>query len=333
MSLSVNEFLDHSASRGLIFNNDIIMDGQLHRVHLDGDKKGKKNGWYIYHDEIIPVCIYGTWKGEQKYVWSARHESELNKSEMLALKRKMAEASRNAKRIKKLEQTQCAVDASETYDRDGVEVVSHSYLSKKLISTNEILRIAVKGSKIKGTDKDISIDDCLMIPVVDPSYNLASMQYIFPNGFKMFHPGGRISGCFCPLKGEGEVIFVCEGYATGATINETTGNQVYVAFNCGNLYEVARHVKSSYPHNIVIIAGDDDKYTTKPMNNPGKHHAEDVSRRLNINAIYPIFGEKRKQKDTDFNDMNEEGITHGINNYVKDSIDIQLEDIIGSQLA
>lgn len=318
MSMLVNEFLTYARSCGLTFANEIICDGLLHRIQVEGDKQGKKNGWYIYHDEIIPVCIFGTWKGEQKHVWSARHESELNKKERDQLKRMLAEASRKARNQRKLEQKNTAIDCGRIYV-NSAPCYTHAYLERKLIKTDPCLKIGEKGEMI--------------IPVVDCHGVIASLQYIYPNGRKMFHPNGKVSGGFCPIEGEGEVIYICEGFATGKTINQATGNQVYVAFNCGNLMEVARFAQSRHLHNMIVIAGDDDFMTKTPIENPGKHHAEIVSLSLGVPVIYPRFDAYHRKADhTDFNDMHHEGETHSINDYVKNHIKSQLDILIGGEL-
>lgn len=333
MSLLTSDFLEHAFNNGIEFDQEIIQDGQLHRVRVKGDKRSKKNGWYIYHDGLIPVCVYGTWKGEQKHIWSARHESEMNKKEQQELKRMMAEASRKARRQRKLEQTKAAVDAGAIYDA-GADVVSHSYLSKKLIKSHDVLRLAADKSIIRGSERDVDVSGALVIPVVDRAYNLTSNQYIFDNGFKMFHPNGKIKGCFCPLYGDEmkEVIFVCEGFATGATIHEQMGNTVYVAFNCGNLREVARHVQSHYPNHLTVIAADDDWLTERPIKNPGMFHARQVANDLGLHVVKPIFDDKRKTEHTDFNDLHYVGATWSDDFLVRDCINKQLNELIGGQL-
>jgi putative DNA primase/helicase len=43
-----NAFFNHAADAGVIFTvRPLIADGVLHRVHVDGDKRGTKNGAYI----------------------------------------------------------------------------------------------------------------------------------------------------------------------------------------------------------------------------------------------------------------------------------------------
>lgn len=309
----INEFENYAASCGLRFDGEIHCDGQLHRIQVDGDKRGKKNGWYIFHNEVIPVCIFGTWKGEQKFVWSAKHESKLNRLERERLKKMLADASRSARRQKKSEQMMVAAECIEIY-KNAQSVTNHGYLDKKLIKTNDILRLGERGE--------------LIIPVISTNGVINSLQYVHKTGGKMFHPGGATKDCFCYLKGYEDVIFVCEGYATGATINEATGRSVYVAFNCGNLISIVKHAQNKSQKSIIVIAADDDFMTKEPIDNPGKHHAELTAKATGCSIIYPKFDAyHRKADQTDFNDMHYEGVTNSIDNYVRNYIFEQMEAI------
>ena len=318
MSQFVREFEEYAASCGLRFNGDIHCDGQLHRINVEGDRGGKKNGWYIFHNEIIPVCIFGTWKGDQKHVWSARHESEMNKNERNKLKAMLREASRNALREREKQYKAVAFECGEIYNRAS-DLTRHKYLDSKLIKSHPILKLGEKGEMI--------------IPVLDETGAIYSLQYIYPNGRKMFHQGGKTQGCFCPISGAGEAIFICEGYATGATIHEATGCTVYVAFNCNNLIKVAKFVSMKHQKNMIIIAGDDDFVTDTPIKNPGKHHAILAAKSIGASLTFPKFDAyHRKENHTDFNDMHYEGETQCRDNYVRNYLFDELDRLIGGQL-
>lgn len=310
--MPVNDFLNHASERGINFSHEIIRDGQLHRVHVEGDKRGKKNGWYTFYDDVIPVCVYGSWKMGEKFVWSARHESELSAKEKAALTLKMKTAQREAQRLRNIEQMAAAVKAGEAYS-SGTIATGHAYLTSKGIGTSELLMVANDNVIIEGNEKDIDISGCLMIPVIDQCGQLTSVQYIYGNGRKMFHPNGKIKGCFTVIYGDESKVYVCEGYATGASINEATGATVYVSFNCGNMEGVAKFVKQYHKHSNVILAGDDDWQTMRPIKNPGKHHCGFTSSVLKIPAVYPEFKSDRAIDDTDFNDMHKR---YGINSLI-----------------
>lgn len=313
--MSIESFLDHAQERGIIFSKDIIQDGQLHRVHLDGDKKGSVNGWYTYYDDVIPVCVYGSWKMGQKFVWSARHESELSTAEKMAIKRKMKDAQREAARLRNLEQQNAAIEVGNIYQSADPSAVSHAYLDKKGVKPNDYLIVAEEGMTIQGTEKEIDISGALLVPVIDSCGQLVSIQYIYPNGRKMFHPKGKLKGCFSVVHGESsKAVYICEGYATAMSVNMATKCTVYVSFNCGNMESVAKAITEHHKDRLVIIAGDDDWQTMSPIKNPGKHHGNFAASSLRISAVYPEFKSDRAIGDTDFNDMhNRYGIESLVN--------------------
>ncbi len=64
-------------------------------------------------------------------------------------------------------------------------------------------------------------------------------------------------------------VFIGEGYATCARVHEATGDFVYVAFDSGNLKSVAINIRKKFPDARLILLADNDRFTTKPVNDPG----------------------------------------------------------------
>ena len=90
-------------------------------------------------------------------------------------------------------------------------------------------------------------DNSIIVPVCSND-EIVSLQFINQSGKKRFLPGGRIAGCYAvlgsiqlPMRGQ---LFLAEGVVTGATIHESTGHPVVVAFNANNLEAVARDICS-----------------------------------------------------------------------------------------
>jgi hypothetical protein len=74
-----------------------------------------------------------------------------------------------------------------------------------------------------------------------------------------------------------------------------------VAFNAGNLDKVARQARKEFPGNQIIIAGDNDQWTT---GNPGWSKAEAIADELKCKFLVPDFkGLDLDGKPTDFNDL------------------------------
>lgn len=91
----------------------------------------------------------------------------------------------------------------------------------------------------------------------------------------------------------GQTLFVCEGYATAATLAERTGHAAYVAFSAGNLLAVATELRDCFPHRRIIIAGDSDP--------TGRVKAEQAARSVRAELSIPEFPEG--VAGTDWNDL------------------------------
>ncbi|MNE87158.1 DNA primase TraC [compost metagenome] len=85
---------------------------------------------------------------------------------------------------------------------------------------------------------------------------LVNLQRIRPGGRKRFLPGGKVKGCYSPFGyiADGEPLHICEGWATGATIHESTAAAVAYAMNAGNPLAVGQHLQRRYPDAVLIVA-------------------------------------------------------------------------------
>jgi putative DNA primase/helicase len=148
----------------------------------------------------------------------------------------------------------------------------------------------------------------LLVPVRDFAGTLWNVQRIAPakpveGPDKLFLKGGRKSGlCHCIGDLEGApVVLIAEGYATAATLHEATGRPVVIAFDAGNLENVARAVRKANTGALLAICGDDDREThAKTGRNPGRDAASTAADRVHGVAIFP---EGLPEGGSDFNDM------------------------------
>jgi putative DNA primase/helicase len=155
----------------------------------------------------------------------------------------------------------------------------HPYLARK----------RVKGYGIKQKNS------FLLIPVYSVLGEFQSVQFIDERGNKKFLKGGKVSGG-CHFIGdisEGKPIYIAEGYATAASVYEDTQCLTIVAFNAGNLINVAKDIKKNQPRVAIVIAGDCD-----PV---GNRYADEASKAVNGTTLIPDFG-KNPQGYTDWND-------------------------------
>ena len=165
------------------------------------------------------------------------------------------------------------------------EVSEHPYLSKKKVLSHGL-------RDYKG---------CLVIPLKDVDGKLWSLQFINENYEKRFLSGGKKNGNYFLIGTLAENAFICEGYATGATVYECTGEPVVVAFDSGNLKHVTQALRKKYPNLKMILCADNDCYHENGFN-PGIEKAKEAAVATGSTIVVPKFKDM-SSKPTDFNDL------------------------------
>lgn len=144
--------------------------------------------------------------------------------------------------------------------------------------------------------------DSLVVPLRDEDSNLHSLQFIDQAGKKRFLKDGRKIGCFHFIRGNSQDPrrLICEGFATAASLHESTGLTVIVAFDAGNLEAVARAIRAKLPDKDLIFCADDD---TGTPGNPGLTKAREAARAVGGLLAVPDFGPDRPDGASDMNDL------------------------------
>lgn len=99
--------------------------------------------------------------------------------------------------------------------------------------------------------------------------------------------------------------WVCEGWATGCSIAEATGDDVIAAADAGNLRPVIQNVRELWPSVEFVIAADNDRY--KRMGNTGGAAALKIFDETGVPFVYPDFDEGEK-----LSDWNDYAAKHGL---------------------
>ncbi len=286
MNEIINRFADAMQSSGLYCPDGVIPDGIIHRCKIEGDRGGKKNGWYALHLEGLPAGVFGNWKTGEQQTWCEKSSGQLTHKEKQA-QYKFIEVVK-IQRKNKIDAAHDAArqKASKLWNIATSVDMDHPYLQAK----------GIKPTVAKQLKKT------LVLPLTDIKNNLHSLQFIFPDGSKRFLRGGKKKGCFTMLGKSFKTICICEGWATGCSIHETTEYSVVVAFDAGNLLSVAQAVRKKYSDSTIIICADDD-YQTEA--NPGITAARTVAQAINGSLAIPTFGENRPMGATDFNDLHQ----------------------------
>jgi hypothetical protein len=148
---------------------------------------------------------------------------------------------------------------------------------------------------------DIEVaQNVLVIPMQDINGKILSCQFIAEDGTKAYMAGGKKKGGFYLIEGN-DRIWICEGFATGASLYEETGDTVFCAFDTGGLMPVAGAVSALYGMDRKIFIMADDDWQTD--GNPGLTKARAAAAANGIKVILPKFDDlDRGPKDTDYND-------------------------------
>ncbi len=287
---------------GIETDASILAEGNLHRFHVAGDRSGSKNGWYILHADDPAAGQFGCFKRGISEAWSAKAYPALTPEEKNHYTAKM-EASRR-RRDKELENIQAACRAwcAERW-RQGKEATNtHPYLKRK--------GVHAYGLRL--------LRDSLMVPLFDTAELIHGMQFIGPDGDKMFKTGTVKLGHYFPIgKPTRRTLLICEGYATGASLHEATGYAVAVAFDAGNLKPVAAALRQKYPDFRLIVCGDNDQWGEI---NTGAIKATEAARAVAGMLTIADF-QDTTDKPTDFNDLLRNGGIEAVRRQVEQATD------------
>ena len=143
--------------------------------------------------------------------------------------------------------------------------------------------------------------DVLLVPLIYGG-QLVNLQRIKADGSKRFLFGGMVKGCYSSLGviTPGAPLYVCEGWATAATIHAETGAAVAAAMNAGNLLAVGQRLQRQHSDAVPIVAGDDDRQTE---GNPGKTAAIKTAATLGCGLVLPPWSGAEPLTLSDFNDL------------------------------
>jgi putative DNA primase/helicase len=84
------------------------------------------------------------------------------------------------------------------------------------------------------------------------------------------------------------------------SIRTATGNTVVVSCHADNLLPVAKVLRQKFPDAEIVICADDDH---KTEGNPGIAKALAAAHAVGGLVAVPEFGENRRERDKDFNDL------------------------------
>jgi len=265
------QLIDAIKAAGLEPPDHIEMDGKIHRFKsgTKGTPGIDKPGWYLVFGDGIPAGRFGCWRAGIEVTWRADVGRKLTEFEEMAHARRINES----KVLREAAQERQHQVASDTVEKiwTGAQAAlpDHPYLAKK--------GIGVHGARATG-------DGRLVVPLYDPDGTISSLQYIDHQGGKLYHPGGQTGGKFWQIgtMDEPGTLYVAEGFATAATIHETTNRPVVVAYSASNLVPVTGTLRDMHgaTQDIVIVADNDSSGV-------GQRYAEQASAKYGARMVMP----------------------------------------------
>ena len=277
---------------------------------------GKGGKWWYWlrtfqvRGHAYIVGVFGSYKtGDSlKVDWRA---PELNAEDRARFAQERAQAEAAAIEARRRESEFAAGNARLQWSR-GREAGSSPYLDRKGVQP-ECCRYMPDGS--------------ILIPLIrydmPRETALRAVQRIYPGPRsdsrtgeelpqKTFTKGFDPTGCALRLgrvEHEGDLVMICEGYATGLTVRMATNHRfaMFVGLSAGNLLSVAEIVRNLHPLSPILVCADDDWKTRDHagnLHNVGRKAAIECTKRLHdTHMTYPVWSGPRGDKATDFNDL------------------------------
>jgi putative DNA primase/helicase len=304
-----SEFRAALSAAGLDFPGEIIPDGRLHRIKVNGDRN--PNSFYVLHPDGIAAGLFGCWKRGISETWCAKSNEVLTEAERADRDRKwqQQQTERDAERRRLKDDARAKAQA--ILDAGQPATDDHPYLVRKGVQAFPCVKL--------GAWPQRQLENCLLIPLRTASGQLATVQAIFPakpatGRDKDFLKGGTTKGAHFVIGDlhSADTIIIAEGYATAATLHEATGYAAVMAVDAGNLKPVAEALQVLYPGKRIIVAADNDRASD---GNPGVKAATAAAKAIKATLAIPQFADG--ESGTDFNDL---AALHGLD-AVRDAID------------
>ncbi|MGE4471064.1 MAG: AAA family ATPase [Desulfovibrio sp.] len=285
----VSKFQDAIEGAGL-GRPAIEADGEIHRFDNPKSKSGNKNCWYIFFSDGVPAGHFGAWDENWSEPWSSKLKFEMTPEEWRRSQEQVAYAKEKKAKERALEADKAAQRANDLWT-SSAETSEHPYLARKQVGA-----FGVRTNAAEGT---------LLIPMRNRYAEIRGVQSIPPQGKKRYLKGVAVDGVFHVIEGDSSTVYLCEGYATGASIHMATGAAVAVCFDTGNLPKAALNIREVFPKAKLIVAADDDRWSDR---NSGITAANKAAQLVGADVVSPDF-QDLSNHPTDFNDLHvQEGL-------------------------
>ena len=255
-----------------------LLGGGIVRFHVEGDTRGRHNGWATLYLDGRPAGAFGCHKRGIKGKWVFnRPLPTISPAEKQAFaKKKQAEREQKGSE-KAVAQHAASIKAKGMLANSGPAQSDHPYLARK--------RIAGVGLRQLGS--------LILVPMCDSTGEVWNVQCIGGDGRKNFLTGGRCTGLVWIVDADPARVLVAEGAGTAAALHRATGATICAGFSAANLLGAARSAREIWPHaNIVLCADDDAHLVSNPnvMRNVGIEDAVAAAHAIGARVALPPRG-------------------------------------------
>ena len=295
-------------SRGGVTVGQLVVDSTS-PVRCETETSTEKRGWYWISVVQLPdadgrledylIGSYGIYhandNGKQNLRLKRDGRPSLSQAEKDAMRTRLADQAKKAKALRAAEAKKAADEADRCW-RKYVPIGESDYLARKGVKAYG-LRFSPSGNGTVAVPmlRDGRVVGLQIIRGKDRGSKLEK-QY-WPAGMDKVGAYHLIGGIPRGL------VLVAEGYATAATLHESTGLPVAVAFDAGSLMPVVADLAQKYRTSKILICADDDYLTP---GNPGCEAARLAATAHGAAWCSPKFSEERsttKKGPTDYNDL------------------------------
>ncbi|MBP6188987.1 MAG: DNA primase [Azonexus sp.] len=295
-------------SRGGVTAGQLVV-GSTSPVRCETEDSTEKRGWYWISVVQLPdaegrledylIGSYGIYhandNGKQNLKLKRDGRPSLSPAEKDAMRTRLADQAKKAKALRAAEAKKAADEADRCW-RKYLPTGESDYLKRKGVQAHG-LRFSPSGNGTVAVPmlRDGRVVGLQIIRGKDRG-NKLEKQY-WPAGMDKVGAYHLIGGIPRGL------VLVAEGYATAATLHETTNLPVAVAFDAGSLMPVVAELAQKYRTSKILICADDDYLTP---GNPGCEAARLAATAHGAAWCKPIFAKERsttKKGPTDYNDL------------------------------
>lgn len=295
----VTEFAQKLEEAGLVLRGLPVMDGSLQRVPTKQDKKGSKSGVYKGFMDGRPAGWYRDYRSaeEKPTQWVFSGGNEMDPLARLHLRAHAQQTREDSARALAQQYNRQAGYAS-SYVSRLPQATNNPYLIRKGVNAAPGVRINPKGE--------------LVIPFSNAQGDIRSYQRIPETGGKdarVLKDSEKTGNWFAlgtPVNGQ--PLLFAEGYATAASLHESTGLPVLMTIDAGNMIAVGQNARAVWPDSPFIFCADNDHHLKNSLTgepeNKGILSATRAAELTNGEVIAPAFTPAELEQNlTDFNDM------------------------------